>query len=80
MPAVVSALYIGRAKGTGGRNNPWSAAGVAGIVSVGPSPENFYTMLAHEDPALWKASEDDLKHASPGAEAQMKVNQTQWMN
>jgi len=49
---------------------------VAGIVLVDPAPESLYSMMAKEDPALWKALLDDLKNAPPGAQAQMDANAT----
>ena len=47
----------------------------AGIVLVDPAPESFYGMLSQQDPALWKAVEDELKNL-PGAKAQLDVNAT----
>ena len=49
---------------------------VAGIVLVDPASESLYSMIAQEDPALWKALLDDLKNAPPGANAQMDANAT----
>jgi pimeloyl-ACP methyl ester carboxylesterase len=49
-------------------------ADVAGIVLVDPAPEAFYSMLAQEDPALWKMMQEDLKNSPPGAGAQMNEN------
>jgi len=49
-------------------------ADVAGMVLVDPAPEAFYSMVAQEDPSLWKMMQDDLRNSPPGAGAQMSEN------